>query len=241
MIFSFEKHSDNDNKYEDDTVEESLVKEFCKDNPNYDYGYFDKPPLDSIPVGSVEWCQNVYGDIVPDYYPDFLSSYFYRKIWKTSGFVDYKRFKIDGLFIKPADNYKSWDGHLFSEEDKNINYGEVWCSEVVDFINEWRYYVVDGKVVCSAWYDGKISDADVLAGLAKPPQDLGKDLLNKLEKGKYCGCIDMGEIELDGDLLLVLVEACHPFAVGWYQEPPDAECYCNFLISGYKYMKNIEI
>jgi hypothetical protein len=234
MLFAFEK--DTNNTEDEETFEESLIKQFCEKNTDYEYGYFDNPPLidNIIPVGSVKWCEKVYGKIIPNYYPDFMKAYFNRKIWQTD---DIK--KYEDIFIKPADSYKSWDGHIKTDED-NILSGSIWCSELVIFVNEWRYYIMDGNIVSSAWYDGNISDEDVLKGFSKPPPILPDDLLKKLKENNYCGILDMGEIDQEGKQLLTLVECCHPYAFGWYDENSSPSTYCDFLIKADKYMKNLK-
>lgn len=111
--FVFDK---NNTDLNDETFEEFLVKEFCKENKNYEITYLDKLPIDMtnvIPVGSVEWCEQKYENIIPDYYPSFLQNYFQRNIWKTT-YKDLRSKDLpeNGLFIKPAARYKKWNGFI---------------------------------------------------------------------------------------------------------------------------------
>ena len=231
-LFAFEKIDD------EETIEEEMIKEYCKSNSS-EIKYVTEPIMDSIPVGSVEWCEKVYGKCIPNYYPSFLKDYLHRNIWKCK-YISIIHNDVD-LFIKPCDVYKSWNGFVYSKDEQydiKIKDNEnLICSDVVHFINEWRYYIINGKVLESAWYDGDISDEDVLKGLAKNPPKLPDKLLSILEENNYYGVIDMGEIMKDGQLELALVETCHPYAVGWYLESNSYENYAKFLIESDKYLK----
>ena len=46
-----------------------------------------------------------------------------------------------------------------------------------------------------------------------------------------CGAVDVGYSEPRG---LILIEAHHPYAIGWYGE--DARVYFEYLQQGWKYM-----
>lgn len=222
----------------EETLEEEMIDMFCKENKSYSYR-FTESPMDCIPIGSVEWCEKVYGSrFVPDYYPRFLRDYLYRNVWKS----DYKVVREENreVFIKPYRKYKKWTGFVYTTEngDKGISDDEqLWCSEIVHFINEWRYYIIKGEVFASAWYDGDISDTDVINGLSKAPPELPLDLLTKLKKMNYYGVIDMGEIMVENKLTLALVEACHPYAIGWYLGSDSYLKYAQFIIESDLYLR----
>eukprot|EP01084_Bolivina_argentea_P203194 347071_1 len=235
-MFSFQKSNDENDT--EDTQEQYLIKQFCKNNDKYKYEYFEIPPQNTIPVGSVVFCEKVYGKIKPNYYPNFMKDYLFRKVWITNDVSKY-----DNIFCKPANSYKKWNGSIKSNDSTHSSVNEckeeVWCSEIVHFVNEWRYYIVNGDVIGSAWYDGDISDKDVLKGLAKKPPILPTDLLNKLKQNNYFGVMDLGEIIINSKTVLSLVEACHPYAVGWYLQTNDYTKYANFVIESDKYMRAI--
>ena len=229
----------------DETFEESLIKEFCRENENYGIKYSRKLPDDMsniIPVGSVEWCEHKYKNIIPKYYPSFLQKYFRRNIWKTTyKELLSKKLPDNGLFIKPATKYKKWNGFILKMENMNEQQieddEEIYCSEVINIINEWRYYILNGEIIGAAWYDGNISDEDVLNGLAKPPPQLPDDLLTKIKNENYSGVLDMGETFVDENIL-VLIEACHPYAIGWYLGKNTHNELCKFLIEGHKQLSS---
>lgn len=177
-------------------------------------------PANWIPVGSVNWVQSILGKIIkPDYYPEFCQSYIYRKIW----FKDVWDKSTWPVFVKPADQYKRFDGRIYGEIEPNL-IGPFVFSELVNFHAEWRYYIVNGKVIYSAWYKGFPYENEPI------PE------LNINIPADYCGSIDMG---LNNRGKLELVEAHHPFACGWYGKYTEAEIYIDWLVHGYNYIKKL--
>jgi hypothetical protein len=178
-----------------------------------------KIPHDYIPCGSVEWCQMILGsDIIPNYYPEFLSEYLYRKVWQTDEWPLGKK-----LFIKPSDKYKRFTGFVTNGGYRGKKRGPYWCSEVISFDNEWRYYIADGKVLSGEWYSGdeiNVPDAPSIDHIDIPEE--------------FCGAVDFGMVNDK----LTLVEANHPFACGWYGT--EHSIYAKWLEAGWKYMKNFE-
>ena len=167
-----------------------------------------------VPYGSVEWCETALGHHVqPDYYPLWLWPQLHRKVWRSQTWELGCR-----LFVKPADAYKRFDGFVTTGTYKKKKKGPYWWSEVVGFIDEWRYYVSAGVVAAAAWYQGENEDAPAPALEIELPQ-------------WYNGALDFGRLK-DGDL--ALVEAQHPFACGWYGD--GIEPYLQWIIDGWKYM-----
>lgn len=182
-------------------------------------------PENYFPSGSVEWCSSLLNTkIIPEYYPKWLEDYFHRKIWYTDSWPLNKT-----CFIKPANKYKKFTGFVhragsYKNKKRNCTY---WCSEIVEFNNEWRYYVADGKVLCSKWYWGDEINTP------KAPK------LNINIPSKYCGALDFGTLK-NGKL--ALIEAQHPFSCGWYgANLDDIELYIEWLAKGWDYMKKLSI
>lgn len=170
-----------------------------------------------IPIGTVEYVEQLLGEnIKPDYFPAFLKKYVSRYVWETNEPIT----PIGCYFIKPADRYKRFDGHIINKDWAAFDFPWV-CSELVDFENEWRYYVANGEVLAAHWYKGTNED------LPAPKLDVSwpKD---------YCGAVDFGFLT---DGTLELVEAHHPYACGWYGK--DRDVYGKFIIEGWKYIKNL--
>ena len=175
----------------------------------------DVPP-GYTPSGTVEWVLAVLGKkVVPDYYPDFLQPYLCRKVWKTDEWPLGSK-----VFIKPADKYKRFTGFVTNGGYSKKKKSPYWCSEVVHFKNEWRYYISNGKVVSSGWYWGDEVNQP-------PPPELPMKLPED-----YCRALDFGFL-IDGRF--ALVEAQHPFACGWYGT--NHKAYAQWLIDGWEYMK----
>lgn len=175
----------------------------------------NKIPEDHIPVGSVEYClKALKRNVTPDYYPKFLRKYLYRDIYETNEWPLGKR-----VFIKPSDKYKRFTGFITNRRYGKKKRGPYWCSSVVEFVNEWRYYVADGKILTGEWYWGdEINTPDAPVLNIDIPSD-------------YCGAIDFGTLKT-GEL--ALVEANHPFACGWYGM--DYKIYVEWIVKGWKYM-----
>lgn len=174
-------------------------------------------PVNWIPVGSVEWCCSYLGrNTKPNYYPEFLLPYLHRKIWQTNEWPLGKK-----VFIKPSDKDKRFTGFVTNGGYKKKKKGPYWCSEVVSFVNEWRYYVANGKVLTAEWYQGdEINTPDA------PKIDINWP-------NGYCNAVDFG---LDKENKLVLVEANQPFACGWYGK--NHELYTKWIVEGWKFVIN---
>jgi len=182
----------------------------------------EKCPDDYIPCGSVEWCINSLGfNITPDYYPEWAKDFLHRKVWKSSEWLLGKK-----LFVKPADRYKRFTGFVTDGYYKGKKKPPLWYSDIVQFENEWRYYVSYGKVICSGWYWGdQINTPDAPELNIKIPES-------------YSGALDFGA---DKKGQLILIESQHPFACGWYGKHEEDYLYFQWLIDGWVYMKNLSL
>jgi len=171
-------------------------------------------------LGSVEFIEMYIGDIKPDYYPDWLSGFMRREIlaW-VGGETRY--------FAKPS-KYKRFKAGIFKGKYiQRLDYlNNSIITEVVNFVDEWRYYVADGKVLTSWWYQGNEETCE------NNPN--GPSINHLPIPEDFCGTIDMGLLDT-GEL--ALVECHHPYAIGWYGDQNDIENYINFLIKGFKYLK----
>lgn len=96
----------------------------------------------------------------------------------------------------------------------------VWCSEVVRFVSEWRYYVLDGEIVGQARYD-EFEDEDA----PSPKTSVVNDCLRALGLD-HPHALDFG-VTHDGRTLLV--EANDAWAIGLYQRAMPNDLYLRFL------------
>lgn len=218
MLFAIQADKVND-------FEEKVIKLFCMMN-NIPYKIFIKAsdvqsyPNDYIiPFGSTKWfelCTN--WKIIPNYYPEFLSSWLGRKVWQADSWPLNQK-----VFIKPADSHKRFNGRITTGGYHGKKRGPYWCSEIVHFVDEWRYYIADGKVIYAGWYIGS-TDED------KPAPDL--DISWPTD---YTGAVDFGRTD---DNRILLIEAHEPYSCGWYGRVNDYQIYGNWVIKGWDYLKN---
>jgi len=173
-------------------------------------------PEGFIPIGSVEWIDKLLlkEKTIPDYYPDFLKDYLFRNVWKTDKWPIEK-----GIFIKPADKHKRFNGFVTFGGYKKKKKPPYWCSDVVHFINEWRYYIANGEVLAGEWYSGdEINTPDAPKLNIEIPKN-------------YCGALDFGTLSTGK---LALVEANSPYACGWYGKNYDL--YVKWITAGWNYL-----
>jgi hypothetical protein len=199
--------------------EEKAVISHCILN-RLPYMYFSKiedVPHDYIPVGNLKWVEKFLHPniVIPDYYPEFLKDYLFRKVWRTDKWPVNEK-----VFIKPADFHKRFTGFCTTGGYRKKKKGPYWCSEIVHFINEWRYYVADGKILTGEWYDGdEVNTPDA--------PDLGIKIPER-----FCGAIDFG---VTNQGKLALVESQPPYACGWYGK--NDKLYVEWLVKGWDYLR----
>jgi len=172
----------------------------------------------SVVVGDVNICQKILGYVKPNYFPDFVADFVFRKVYK---FVKREPLPIQkaDIFVKPLNWYKRFNGFVLKAGQPCPEIGPFFLSEVVEFSNEWRYYIADGIVVAAHWYKGVDEDL--------PPPELPFDI----PEGTFCA-MDMGVL---ADGRLAVVECHHPFACGWYGSMTTKDCsvYAKWLEGDY--------
>jgi hypothetical protein len=178
----------------------------------------DPIPVNALPVGSVEFVEQFIGIQQPNYFPDWLYAWCPTiKVLKNFDPPSKADNVVVGMFVKPADRYKRFDGHI--AQTGEVLSGLCQFTPQVKFVNEWRYYVIDGCIVDSGWYSG-VGD-----WLEAPTLSVGIP-------DDWCGTIDMGETDR-GNLLVV---ECHPpYAIGWYGT--KHEKYVQLLERGYRRLR----
>jgi len=169
----------------------------------------------SAPIGSVEYCEDWLGyHPTPDFYPEFLHDWMRR----AYGTLEWGEVSGATWFVKSAERYKAFPAVIVHKGDKYPD-GCLVFSEVVSFAQEWRYYVADGCVLTTGWYDGLDED--------EPAPDLNIDW----PKG-WCGAADFGRLT---DGRIALVECHHPYAIGWYGD--DHAAYAMFVVEGWEWIR----
>ncbi len=167
---------------------------------------------------------------VPNDYPKSLDKFLHRKIW-TSRFSNLRqKFEEewpDPVFAKPKTHRKLFRGRVFQTvfdfhklnniQDDTI----IVCSEVIPIISEFRFYIVDSKIVAQENYDGDPQDMVDIAVV--------KEAVEKLEKsGESISAyaIDFGLLRT-GET--ILIEMNDGFSIGTYCEI-EPKIYTDFTL-----------
>lgn len=192
---------------------------FCNEHkiPRQFFRKVEEIPEGWLPVGNVDWVTGALGrTIKPDYFPEFLKGYVQRRVWETDKWPIGHR-----VFIKPSDTHKRFTGFVTNGTWKGKKRGPYLCSEIVEFTNEWRYYVVNGEIVAAKWYWGDEKNTPEAPKLEiQWPED-------------WCGTADFGTYS---DGRLALVEAHPPFSTGWYDSVANNEPYVRWLCAGWQWL-----
>lgn len=112
-------------------------------------------------IGTVKKCLNKIGQTMPDEldYPNSLSEHYGRKIWDDnlkSVYFDQTKWPI---FVKPK-RQKLFNGKFIKSMGDLIGLGadesiEVWCSEPIEIVSEWRCFVRYGQILDVRLYKGE--------------------------------------------------------------------------------------
>jgi len=172
------------------------------------HGTLERSPTakrETTPIGSVEWtrCHAVWVSVhLPDMptYPAELWPWLGRNV-RTAVFSDAAWHD----FVKPI-RCKAFTGAIRSEVTELVSPGEpVWICEPVQFVAEWRLYILRGRVATWAQY-GEGDDAEPdLAAVAQMLQAW---------PGPAGWALDVGRL---ADGRQVLVEANDGWALGFYK------------------------
>jgi hypothetical protein len=153
----------------------------------------------------------------PNDYPDSLNKFLHRRIWRSSLSeleLELRGIRFPPTFIKPEGRRKRFTGCVFeSEYDLSKVYGvsrqeKLLCSEVVNWISEYRVYVVNSEIRSIDHYYG---DANVQVDIKELQQ-----AIQSLDKAgdSYAGyAIDFGVLD-SGQT--ALVEMNDGFSIGAY-------------------------
>lgn len=192
----------------------------------------------ALPVGSITYMRKAFETIgvkePPNIsYPDGFRPFAHRPVWVTAAAHILE--SNAPVFVKPMET-KLFTGFVldnkagaFGRSNHDIiQYNELcalpstaplWASEVVEWVSEYRYYVVDGKVIGSARYDGIEGDAPV------PDAKVVSACIEALNI-QHPYALDMGVLR---DGRTALVEANDAWAIGLYKGVLTERKYFDFL------------
>jgi hypothetical protein len=163
---------------------------------------------------------------VIDDFPTILEPYLRRRVWRSS-IPRLEDALCSGLeiFAKPAGRRKLFTGRVFSSPDDLRHIAGVsrqeplWCSEVVNWISEYRVYVVDQRPRAVAFYGG-----DARIALDMDVVHSALSLYASVAPAAYG--IDFGVLATGQT---ALVEANDGYALGAYEV--DSESYAALLFT----------
>lgn len=157
----------------------------------------------------------------PHDYPEELSEFFGRKIRKDK--LGNVRNLTESYFIKPIShklfNGMVWNNDSFSRrlivtQPDDL---DVWVSDYVNFVSEYRVFVLDGRILDCRNYRGDWSKA--------PNKEIIEAGVKVIGKNPIAYCIDWGVLD-NGKT--VLVEMNDGFSFGHYGLNP---VYCAHMLS----------
>lgn len=184
----------------------------------------------ACPIGSVEFVKGHMekcGIAIPDHmtYPSCLRRFMGRSIAQMSwGSAK----EMGDVFVKPRNDVKKFTGALVRdlvsspEMPKLPDDYPVWVSEPVQFVSEWRYYVLHGIAIIG---QGRYDDGDDSA----PRPDIGivLDAVRVMvENGDAVAgyALDFG-VTQTGET--ILVEVNDGWALGYYRNDNSEESLCH--------------
>ena len=166
----------------------------------------------------------------PNDYPLCLKEYFHRNIWKSniktlrSHFYD----SATEIFAKPYDRKKSFTGRVFRSSEDLIylngvgNNTKIYCSPVVNWVSECRFYIKKGHIIGKSHYDGdkdKLVDMNVIHTAIQIYEDSGEAVSTYI--------MDFGVLDNDNT---ALVEVNDAYSVGLY-DGMDPQLYADLIIT----------
>lgn len=152
-------------------------------------------------------------------YPSELRKYLNRKVW-TSTLKQVIANEQYGIFIKPKQT-KLFQGRLIQEfkDFIDINYQDeiqIWCSEIINIVTEWRCFVRYGEILDIRYYKGKWdSRLDI---------EIVNEAIKEYTSQPKSYCLDFG-VDINGKHYLIEVNDGH--SLGTYGM--GAISYAKFL------------
>lgn len=208
-------------------------------NEDIKAGILDKGNCDLV-VGSVEALTSAFsalGYSIPksNYYPECLQKFLHRNVWRGSvsevrGLILAER----PIFAKSLD-WKKLTGKVFdpisgwNELEPLDGNMQLWLSDPVTFLSEYRVYVRDFQVIASTWYWGDDS-VDIDMSVIENAISVLKD-----DKNAPCAfAIDWGRLSTGQ---VALIEMNDGWSIGAYSGISSKE-YFDFLTSRWREISN---
>jgi hypothetical protein len=162
-------------------------------------------------------------------YPASLSEFLHRRVWEsTVGHLQNMIYDGDTrVFAKPKDRKKRFTGHIFSNLgdfaylERASHTTPIICSDVVNWLTEYRVYVLYDNIIGIKHYDGnanlKIDEAVAYEAVQK---------LKAVRESTAAYALDFGILDTGQT---ALIEWNDGFALGSYELEPAV--YTDMLIA----------
>lgn len=171
-------------------------------------------------------------------YPEELWKYLHRKVW-ISTMGDIKRVLFDDgqitpVFIKPKDKLKKFTGFVITTIDDLQftnhagNSTNIWCSEPVIWLSEFRCPVINGKVRGMFRVPYTCHDSE-----KRPDISIVQQMADDFKNSPKAYCLDVGVLSA-GET--ALIEVNDGFSIGKYGM--DSELYYELLKTRWDELKN---
>ncbi|MCF0126546.1 MAG: ATP-grasp domain-containing protein [Clostridia bacterium] len=222
---AIKRYFENDNTFREQNGQEKIeIIPFYKKHMLQGKVNFTK---DDFVSGEIQTMHYVFKKLGVDYsyedYPEILKKYLHRNIWEDiKGNITNEIIENDHLkkpvFVKPKDKLKAFTGFVCDGIDDLWKFNNVSdktkiiCSDPVCFVNEYRFYIIDGEIKAYALCPGNYSDLD-----------LDISVVNNAAKeyGKTC-VMDFGKLTTGETALIEVNEA---YSVGLYND----SCYSQYV------------
>jgi len=146
-------------------------------------------------------------------YPESIRPYLGRKIWKSTLHTIHNDPTTWPVFVKPVLG-KQFTGKLVRSLTDMVGLGsqedrDVWCSEPMDFVSEWRTFVRYGEIMDSRCYKGNF--------MVSPDWEMVKEVVERYEGQPASFTLDIGPVrQEDGSYITRIVEVNDAYACGGY-------------------------
>ena len=143
-------------------------------------------------------------------YPDELQKYLGRKVWQTTMYDVSNNPNCWPVFVKPIEDKQFTGVAVRSTKDligcgiPNVNQ-DVYCSEIIDFVAEWRCFVRYGRILSVRPYKGDWR--------CHFNSDIIEKAVNEFKTAPKGYAIDFG---LTKDGRTILIEVNDGYALGCY-------------------------
>ena len=185
-------------------------------------------------IGDVRKILTALGKTYPELnYPDSLRELLGRKVWQSKLSDILTKSDSWGVFIKPAEGIKTFTGTVINNiNDLRACYGvdpytKIWCSDIVNFVSEWRCFIRYKNVIGVKHYNGNWTKAINF--------DMLEKAIDKFTDQPAAYVLDFGVTDRRETLL---VEVNEGYSVGSYGL--DSITYAKFLSARWAELTNTE-